>query len=138
MVWDPGSGPRSGIRKKPIPDPGVRGQKGTGSRIPDPDPQHWSLTAICFNFFIFFHLEFLVLVQILSRLIQNASNHLIHRKMVCLCSGSPLFIQTTASKNCGNRTFYAWRTVESDLSSHKRSASIYEERFPYKPSSKEQ
>ncbi len=43
--------PRSGIRKKPIPDPGSRGQKGTGSRIrirntdcfdadlePDPDP----------------------------------------------------------------------------------------------------
>jgi hypothetical protein len=28
--------PRSGIRKKPIPDPGSRGQKGTGSRIPDP------------------------------------------------------------------------------------------------------
>jgi hypothetical protein len=25
--------PRSGIRKKPIPDPGSRGQKGTGSRI---------------------------------------------------------------------------------------------------------
>jgi hypothetical protein len=29
----------SGIRD---PDPGSRGQKGTGSRIPDPDPQHWS------------------------------------------------------------------------------------------------
>ena len=28
-VWDP----RSGIRKKPIPDPGSRGQQGTGSRI---------------------------------------------------------------------------------------------------------
>jgi hypothetical protein len=25
--------PRSGIQKKPIPDPGSRGQKGTGSRI---------------------------------------------------------------------------------------------------------
>jgi hypothetical protein len=25
--------PRSGIRKKPFPDPGSRGQKGTGSRI---------------------------------------------------------------------------------------------------------
>ncbi len=25
--------PRTGIRKKPIPDPGSRGQKGTGSRI---------------------------------------------------------------------------------------------------------
>ncbi len=34
-VWDPGSG------KKPILDPGSRGQKGTGSRIQDPDPQHW-------------------------------------------------------------------------------------------------
>jgi hypothetical protein len=28
-IRDPGSG----IRKKPIPDPGSRGQKGTGSRI---------------------------------------------------------------------------------------------------------
>ena len=28
-LWDP----RSGIRKKTIPDPGSRGQKGTGSRI---------------------------------------------------------------------------------------------------------
>jgi hypothetical protein len=102
--------PRSGIRKKPIPDPGVSGQKGTGSRIPDPDPQHWSLTAICFNIF-YFHLEFLVLVKILSRLIQNPSNHLILRKMVCLGSGRPLFIQTTASKNCVNRKFYVWRAV---------------------------
>ena len=43
---DLGSGirdPGSGIRKKPIPDPGSRGHKGTGSRIPDPDPQHWQL-----------------------------------------------------------------------------------------------
>ncbi len=45
-VWDPGSGirdPGSEIRdpEKPIPDPGSRGQKSTGSRIPDPDPQHW-------------------------------------------------------------------------------------------------
>ncbi len=31
--------PRSGIRKRPIPVPGSRGQKGTGSQIPD--PQHW-------------------------------------------------------------------------------------------------
>ncbi len=35
--WDPGSDgirdPGSWIRKKPIPDPGSRGQKGTGSRI---------------------------------------------------------------------------------------------------------
>jgi hypothetical protein len=30
--------PRSGIRKKPIPDPGSRGKKR--HRIPDPDPQH--------------------------------------------------------------------------------------------------
>ncbi len=30
-VWGLGSG----IRKKPIPDPGSRGQKGTGSRIPN-------------------------------------------------------------------------------------------------------
>jgi hypothetical protein len=28
--------PRLGIRKKPILDPGSRGKKGTGSRIPDP------------------------------------------------------------------------------------------------------
>jgi hypothetical protein len=30
-VWDP----RSGIRKKPIPDPESRGQKGTGSATLD-------------------------------------------------------------------------------------------------------
>jgi hypothetical protein len=49
--------PGSGIRKKPLPDPGSRGQKSTrsqipdprfripdpGFRIPDPDPQHWLL-----------------------------------------------------------------------------------------------
>ncbi len=35
--------PRSGIRKKPIPDPGSRGQKGTGSRIRIRNTaQHWS------------------------------------------------------------------------------------------------
>ncbi len=38
-------GPRSGIRdpektEKTIPDSGSRGQKGTGSRILDPDPQY--------------------------------------------------------------------------------------------------
>ena len=40
-IQDPGSeirDPRTWIRKKPIPDPGSRGQTGTGSRIPD--PQH--------------------------------------------------------------------------------------------------
>jgi hypothetical protein len=37
MVWDPESEIRgSRIRKKPIPDPGVK-------KAPDPDPQH------CFN-----------------------------------------------------------------------------------------
>jgi hypothetical protein len=30
----------SGIRKKPIPDPGSRGQKSTGYRILDSNPQH--------------------------------------------------------------------------------------------------
>ncbi len=35
---------RSGIRKKPMPDPGSRGQKGTGSRIPDPGSGSASLT----------------------------------------------------------------------------------------------
>jgi hypothetical protein len=43
--------PRSGIwdpEKKPIPGPGFgsRGQKGTGSRIPDPDPQHCILESL--------------------------------------------------------------------------------------------
>jgi hypothetical protein len=33
-------GLESGIRKKPIPDPGSRGQKGTGSRNLNPDLQH--------------------------------------------------------------------------------------------------
>jgi hypothetical protein len=35
-VWDP----RSGIRKKPIPDPASRIQGSKRHRIPDPDPQH--------------------------------------------------------------------------------------------------
>ncbi len=39
-----GSGIRDlGSEKKPFPDPGSRGQKGTGSPIPDPDPQHCNL-----------------------------------------------------------------------------------------------
>ncbi len=37
FIPDPGSG----CWLSPIPDPGYRGQKGTQSRIPDPDPQHW-------------------------------------------------------------------------------------------------
>jgi hypothetical protein len=36
-IQDPGSG-KNLFR---IPDPRSRDQKGTGSRIPDPDPQHW-------------------------------------------------------------------------------------------------
>ncbi len=32
--------PGSRILLSLIPDPGSRGQKGTQSRIPDPDPQH--------------------------------------------------------------------------------------------------
>ncbi len=43
--------PRSGIRKKPIPDPGSRGQKGTGSRI------RIRNTA---SFNIFFHSHFTI------------------------------------------------------------------------------
>jgi hypothetical protein len=42
----------SGIRKKPIPDPGSRGRKGTISQIPDQDPQHW-LAYVVMNFFSF-------------------------------------------------------------------------------------
>jgi hypothetical protein len=38
-LWVPGSG-KNLFR---IPDPGSRGQKGTGSRIPDLDPQHWKI-----------------------------------------------------------------------------------------------
>jgi hypothetical protein len=40
--WDPGiQDPRSGIRKKPILDPGsrIQGSKSTQSRIPDPGSQ---------------------------------------------------------------------------------------------------
>jgi hypothetical protein len=40
-IRDPGSG----IRNKPIPDPGSRIQRSKmpQSRIPDPDPQHWEI-----------------------------------------------------------------------------------------------
>ncbi len=33
----------------PIPDPASRGKKGTGSRIPDPDPQHWFLSGFYYS-----------------------------------------------------------------------------------------
>ncbi len=47
-IRDPGSG----IRKKPIPDPGsrIQGSKSTRSRIPDPDPQHCKKTSEKKNF----------------------------------------------------------------------------------------
>jgi hypothetical protein len=35
----------SGIRKKPIPDPGYRGQKGTGSRIRNTAEYAWELVS---------------------------------------------------------------------------------------------
>jgi hypothetical protein len=41
-IRDPGSG-KNLFR---IPDPESRGQKGTGSRIPDPDPQHWGKLTV--------------------------------------------------------------------------------------------
>jgi hypothetical protein len=41
--------PRSGIRKKTIPDPGSMGQKGTGSRIPDPRSGSATLLKIVGN-----------------------------------------------------------------------------------------
>ena len=40
--------PGSRIQKKPIPDPGSSGLKGTRSRIPDPDPQHCSAGGFAF------------------------------------------------------------------------------------------
>jgi hypothetical protein len=36
----------SGIRKKPIPDPGSRNQGSKRHRIPDPDPQHCTLGPV--------------------------------------------------------------------------------------------
>jgi hypothetical protein len=57
------SDPGSEIRKKPIPDPGSRGQKSTGSRIPDPDPQHWLVTTFeVFGYWIFCNDEYQHLV----------------------------------------------------------------------------
>ncbi len=38
-VCDPGSAIRKNLFR--IPDPGSRDEKGTRSRIPDPNPQHW-------------------------------------------------------------------------------------------------
>ncbi len=37
-----------------FPHPGSRGQKGTGSRIPDPDPQHWMLLVFFLLILVFF------------------------------------------------------------------------------------
>ncbi len=42
--------PRSGIWKKPIPDPGSRIQGSKRHRIPDPDPQHWPVNSILILF----------------------------------------------------------------------------------------
>jgi hypothetical protein len=44
-VFQPGSGSLL------FTHPGSRGQEGTGSRIPDPDPQHWVEPI----FFLHFH-----------------------------------------------------------------------------------
>jgi hypothetical protein len=40
----------SGIRKKPIPDPGSSGQKGTGSRILNPESGSATLHGAQINF----------------------------------------------------------------------------------------
>jgi hypothetical protein len=41
---DPGSGKNSSRIR--IPDPGGIKAPDPGSRIPDPDPQHWSVTIV--------------------------------------------------------------------------------------------
>ncbi len=43
-----------------IPDPGSRGQKGTQSRIPDPDPQHWLCVCEIFCITILVPFRFLL------------------------------------------------------------------------------
>jgi hypothetical protein len=42
--------PGSRIRMLTFSHPGSRGQKGTQSRIPDPDPQHWPNFKELWNF----------------------------------------------------------------------------------------
>jgi hypothetical protein len=62
----------SGIRKKPISDPGsrIQGQKGTGSRIPDPDPQHCA--PLTFEIAARTHVVVAVSdIQLMSRLVRE-------------------------------------------------------------------
>ncbi len=49
-VWDP---------EKTYPGSGSRGQKGTGSRIPDPDPQNW-MKVLPYITLIFYYAAFWV------------------------------------------------------------------------------
>jgi hypothetical protein len=51
-VWDPGSeirDPGSGKNLFRISDPGVKKAPDPGSRIPDPDPQHWYIPYLCYS-----------------------------------------------------------------------------------------
>jgi hypothetical protein len=67
--------PRSGIQKKPIPDPGSRGQKGTGSgiRIRDTDilyvyfSQYLKPEFTRLYFYYFFFYSCLLLVSVKSK-----------------------------------------------------------------------
>ncbi len=52
-IQDPGSG-KNLFR---IRDPGSRGQKGTGYRIPDPDPQHRRQVKVLIKYLAIFFLS---------------------------------------------------------------------------------
>jgi hypothetical protein len=69
--------PRSGVQNKPIPDPGSRGQKGTQSRIPDPDPQHCLWVTVVGLPAIAAFLVLLASLLFLSKLLLLAVLHLL-------------------------------------------------------------
>jgi hypothetical protein len=48
----------SGIRKKPIPDPGSRGQKGTGSRIRIRNTGYWYCHSVAIGLELYKFLKF--------------------------------------------------------------------------------
>ena len=56
-----------------IPDSGSRGQKGTQSRIPDPDPQH------CYLVFVLFPAAVLILLVLLWNQLYRSKQEKKHR-----------------------------------------------------------
>ncbi len=100
--------PRSGIRKKPIPDPGSRGQKGTGSRIRIRNTESMTRIRIPIGLALwgkkldpgphgnqcrFTMLNWFILVYSVIWLNARAAWHLAPQRYPTACTSSPLSLQ---------------------------------------------